>query len=147
MEVDLGLSAVYKAVFLSLPAHEYTVLHPSQCALYKMAILSQSLVKLIQLATRVLQWCSVVIVMGITSYFINKGPHGQHIIYQEIIVRFLLSSMSLKLTCIVNHVRRLLPASLYLAVFPYQAGPICLFDRCDIFILVRLGHLHSGYFT
>lgn len=52
-----------------------------------MAIVSGSLIKLIQLATRVLQWCSVVIVMGITSYFINKGPHGQHIIYQEIIVR------------------------------------------------------------
>lgn len=51
-----------------------------------MAIVSQSLVKLIQLATRILQWSSVVIVMGITSYFINRGPHGQHIIYQEIIV-------------------------------------------------------------
>lgn len=66
-----------------------------------MAIVSQSLVKLIQLATRVLQWSSVVIVMGITSYFINKGPHGQHIIYQEIIVGG-LSSIDTLVWC-VNH--------------------------------------------
>jgi hypothetical protein len=42
----------------------------------------------LQLATRALQWCSAVIVMGLTSYFISKGPHGQHIIYQEVIVRY-----------------------------------------------------------
>lgn len=41
----------------------------------------------LQLASRALQWCSAVIVMGLTSYFINRGPHGQHIIYQEVIVR------------------------------------------------------------
>lgn len=41
----------------------------------------------LQLATRALQWCSAVIVMGLTSWFINRGPHGQHIIYQEVIVR------------------------------------------------------------
>jgi len=39
----------------------------------------------LQLATRTLQWCSAVIVMGLTSYFISKGPTGQHIIYQEVI--------------------------------------------------------------
>jgi hypothetical protein len=39
------------------------------------------------LLIRALQWASAVIVMGITSYFINKGPRGQHIIYQEVIVR------------------------------------------------------------
>ncbi|KAJ6153588.1 hypothetical protein N7470_006547 [Penicillium chermesinum] len=39
----------------------------------------------LQLCTRCFQWSSAVIVMGITSYFIAKGPHGQHIIYQEVI--------------------------------------------------------------
>lgn len=104
-----------------------------------MAVVSQSLVKLVQLATRVMQWCSVVIVMGITSYFINKGPQGQHIIYQEIIVRssvLCVCMLHILTERIVNHVRRLLPASLHLAVFPYQVGPIRLFDRCDLFILV-----------
>ncbi|KAJ5667728.1 uncharacterized protein N7477_006298 [Penicillium maclennaniae] len=39
----------------------------------------------LQLATRTIQWCSAVIVMGLTSYFISKGPTGQHLIYQEVI--------------------------------------------------------------
>ncbi|KAI9926137.1 hypothetical protein ASPWEDRAFT_622364 [Aspergillus wentii DTO 134E9] len=39
----------------------------------------------LQLVTRAMQWISAVIVMGITSYFISKGPRGQHIIYQEVI--------------------------------------------------------------
>lgn len=50
-----------------------------------MVAVSSSLLRPFQLITRVLQWCSAVIVMGITSYFINKGPRGQHIIYQEVI--------------------------------------------------------------
>lgn len=50
-------------------------------------IISNALVRPLQLITRVMQWCSAVIVMGITSYFINRGPKGQHIIYQEVIVR------------------------------------------------------------
>ena len=41
----------------------------------------------LQLITRTLQWCSAVIVMSLTSYFISKGPTGQHIIYQQVIVR------------------------------------------------------------
>lgn len=41
----------------------------------------------VQLATRTLQWCSAVIVMGLTAYFISKGPTGQHLIYQQVIVR------------------------------------------------------------
>jgi hypothetical protein len=48
----------------------------------------------LQLVTRALQWCSAVIVMGLTSYFISKGPHGQHIIYQEVIVRLPLPRLS-----------------------------------------------------
>ncbi|KAJ5198650.1 uncharacterized protein N7498_007767 [Penicillium cinerascens] len=39
----------------------------------------------LQLATRALQWCSAVIVLGLTAYFINTGPRGEHIIYQEVI--------------------------------------------------------------
>ncbi|KAL2868958.1 uncharacterized protein BJX67DRAFT_379450 [Aspergillus lucknowensis] len=48
-------------------------------------MVSQALTRPLMLATRALQWISAVIVMGITSYFINKGPRGQHIIYQEVI--------------------------------------------------------------
>ncbi|PYH97483.1 hypothetical protein BO71DRAFT_318317 [Aspergillus ellipticus CBS 707.79] len=44
-----------------------------------------SAVRPAQLVTRFMQWASAVIVMGITSYFIHKGPRGQHIIYQEVI--------------------------------------------------------------
>jgi hypothetical protein len=50
-----------------------------------MVAISKSLLRPLQLITRVLQWCSAVIVMGITSYFIHRGPRGQHIIYQEVI--------------------------------------------------------------
>ncbi|KAI9043228.1 uncharacterized protein KD926_004412 [Aspergillus affinis] len=39
----------------------------------------------LQLVSRVMQWTSAVIVMGITSYFIHKGPRGQHLIYTEVI--------------------------------------------------------------
>lgn len=41
----------------------------------------------LQLVARALQWSSAVIVMGLTSYFIKVGPKGQHLIYQEVIVR------------------------------------------------------------
>lgn len=37
--------------------------------------------------TRFMQWSSAAIVVGITSYFIHNYPKGQHIIYQEVIVR------------------------------------------------------------
>ncbi|KAJ5545093.1 hypothetical protein N7535_006520 [Penicillium sp. DV-2018c] len=39
----------------------------------------------LQLLNRAMLWASAVIVMGITSFFISRGPHGQHIIYQEVI--------------------------------------------------------------
>ncbi|KAJ5885467.1 hypothetical protein N7495_009977 [Penicillium taxi] len=47
--------------------------------------LTTALTRPLQLFIRCLQWSSAVIVMGITSYFIHKGPKGQHIIYQEVI--------------------------------------------------------------
>ncbi|GFF49450.1 hypothetical protein IFM58399_08558 [Aspergillus lentulus] len=46
---------------------------------------SSAVARPLQLITRVLQWSSAVIVMGITSYFIHLGPRGQHLIYQEVI--------------------------------------------------------------
>ncbi|KAL3448324.1 membrane-associating domain-containing protein [Aspergillus insuetus] len=48
-------------------------------------MVSQALTRPVMLFVRALQWASAVIVMGITSYFISKGPRGQHIIYQEVI--------------------------------------------------------------
>jgi hypothetical protein len=47
---------------------------------------SSSVARPLQLITRLIQWSSAVIVMGITSYFIHLGPRGQHLIYQEVIV-------------------------------------------------------------
>ncbi|KAJ5960741.1 uncharacterized protein N7479_007891 [Penicillium vulpinum] len=48
-------------------------------------VFSTAVARPLQLITRVLQWSSAVIVMGLTSYFIHHGPRGQHTIYQEII--------------------------------------------------------------
>lgn len=48
---------------------------------------STAIARPLQLATRTLQWLSAVIVMGLTSYFISRGPRGTNIIYQEVIVR------------------------------------------------------------
>ncbi|KAJ5486834.1 hypothetical protein N7530_001134 [Penicillium desertorum] len=48
-------------------------------------LFSTTIARPLQLVTRVLQWASAVIVMGLTSYFINRGPRGQHTIYQEVI--------------------------------------------------------------
>lgn len=51
-------------------------------------VFSTNIARPLQLATRAMQWSSAVIVMGLTSFFINRGPHGQHTIYQEVIVRY-----------------------------------------------------------
>ncbi|PLB44902.1 hypothetical protein P170DRAFT_367107 [Aspergillus steynii IBT 23096] len=48
-------------------------------------MVSSAVARPIQLVSRVMQWTSAVIVMGITSYFINKGPRGQHLIFTEVI--------------------------------------------------------------
>jgi hypothetical protein len=42
---------------------------------------------LVLLVNRVLQWSSAVIVMGITSYFIQRDLRGEHSKYTEVIVR------------------------------------------------------------
>jgi hypothetical protein len=49
-------------------------------------MVSTTLTRPVSLLVRFMQWSSAVIVMGITSYFINKWPHGQHTIYWEVIV-------------------------------------------------------------
>ncbi|KAJ5982147.1 hypothetical protein N7451_012247 [Penicillium sp. IBT 35674x] len=41
--------------------------------------------KPLNILTRFMQWSSAVIVMGITSYFMNNWPKGEHTIYQEVI--------------------------------------------------------------
>ncbi|KAJ5384184.1 hypothetical protein N7517_002095 [Penicillium concentricum] len=48
-------------------------------------VLPTTIVRPLQLLTRVLQWSSAVIVMGLTSYFIHHGPRGLSTIYQEVI--------------------------------------------------------------
>ncbi|KAJ5978496.1 hypothetical protein N7501_001838 [Penicillium viridicatum] len=50
-----------------------------------MVFFSTTVARPLQLVTRAMQWSSAVIVMGLTSFFINHGPRGQHTIYQEVI--------------------------------------------------------------
>lgn len=42
---------------------------------------------------RLLQWCSAVIVMGIVAFFLHKGPKGQHLKYEIVIVRCIYPSL------------------------------------------------------
>jgi hypothetical protein len=48
--------------------------------------ISTAMTRPVLLVARVMQWVSSVIVLGLVSYFINKGPHGGHLVYQEVIV-------------------------------------------------------------
>ncbi|KAH1316572.1 hypothetical protein KXX16_001618 [Aspergillus fumigatus] len=48
-------------------------------------MVSTAITRPASLVVRFMQWSSAVIVMGITSYFINKWPHTQHTIYWEVI--------------------------------------------------------------
>ena len=50
------------------------------------SILTEGQLKFFIICNRVIQWFSAVIVLGITSYFINRGPRGLTITYVEIIV-------------------------------------------------------------
>lgn len=89
---------------------------------------STSVSRPVQLLTRVLQWSSAVIVMGITSYFIHVGPRGQHLIYQEVIVCLCPSFAP---SCLYTDelglpVGRLLPPRLHLPIhadLPEQIRP------------------------
>lgn len=47
---------------------------------------SEKTVGLMFVSGRILQWSSAAIVMGISSYFIAKGPRDQHALYWEILV-------------------------------------------------------------
>ncbi|CAI7601958.1 unnamed protein product [Penicillium bialowiezense] len=46
---------------------------------------SSAIARPLQLGSRAMQWTSSVIVMGLTAHFIEHGPRGQHILYQEVI--------------------------------------------------------------
>jgi hypothetical protein len=98
-------------------------------------LFSTTIARPLQLVTRVLQWASAVIVMGLTSYFINRGPRGQHTIYQEVIVRY---SRFLPLTdhhrAIISNrkptyvgcpLRRLLPSGIHFAIHALVVEQIC----------------------
>lgn len=52
----------------------------------KIPYLTDSQMTFFLLCNRVIQWLSSVIVLGITSSFINVGPRGLTIVYVEIIV-------------------------------------------------------------
>ncbi|KAE8370875.1 hypothetical protein BDV27DRAFT_119133 [Aspergillus caelatus] len=47
--------------------------------------LTEGQLRFFLLSNRVIQWLSSVIVLGITSYFIHRGPRGLTIVYLEIV--------------------------------------------------------------
>jgi hypothetical protein len=119
----------------------YWALLPFSAFVYLLSLLpltmlfSTTIARPLQLVTRVLQWASAVIVMGLTSYFINRGPRGQHTIYQEVIVRY---SRFLPLTdhhrAIISNrkptyvgcpLRRLLPSGIHFAIHALVVEQIC----------------------
>lgn len=63
------------------------------CLIDKMAskipFLTEEQLRFFLICNRVIQWMSSVIVLGITSYFINIGPRGLTITYVEIIVSWI----------------------------------------------------------
>lgn len=48
--------------------------------------LSRTIFRVLSLILRTIQWLSTVVVFGISSDFVSKGPRRQHIIYWEVIV-------------------------------------------------------------
>ena len=52
----------------------------------RIAVTDNQLVRFLVLLCRCVQWPSAVIVLGITSSFIHKGPRGRLATYTEIIV-------------------------------------------------------------
>lgn len=104
-------------------------------------LFSTTITRPLQLVTRALQWASAVIVMGLTSFFISRGPKGEHIIYQEVIVRLLQPLFTIcKLTRPGRPLRRLLPPSIHLALPPYLPEQVRLAHRRCLLIPVCLSH-------
>ena len=60
------------------------------------SFLTEGQLKFFLLCDRVIQWLSTVIVLGITSSFINRRPRGLTIVYVEIVVSIL---ESIRVTC------------------------------------------------
>lgn len=100
---------------------------------------STAIARPLQLGTRVLQWASAVIVMGLTSYFISLGARGEHILYQEVIVWDYFSVIQWFQWA--NHrtgcsFGRFLPSSLPISVPAYCAEQICPRHRYHLLIPV-----------
>ena len=100
----------------------------------------------LQLVARALQWSSAVIVMGLTSYFIKVGPKGQHLIYQEVIVRTFPLLLGFEMpprkksksntTALGRPFRCLLPARLHLALLAHCAEQVRPDDRRGLLVPV-----------
>jgi hypothetical protein len=85
--------------------------------------ISTAMTRPVLLVARVMQWVSSVIVLGLVSYFINKGPkpHGGHLIYEEVIVSKPMAMFSSIIGRMTNNIkgcaiRSLLPACICLAL-------------------------------
>lgn len=100
--------------------------------------LTDGQIRFFLLSNRVIQWLSSVVVLGINSYLINKGPRGLFITYLEVVV----SERTSKETHILTHKMsgrcfcRCIPTC-FRGTFPEQPlQRLCLIHRCGIFISV-----------
>lgn len=112
---------------------------------------ASSITRPVQLVSRVMQWASAVIVMGITSYFIHKGPVGLSLKYQEIIVRLplfpLKRTTSLTRSDTGHHVGRVLPSGFRLALHAHRTRQGRHLHRRDLLLPVRLHPMNTDNTT
>jgi hypothetical protein len=101
---------------------------------------STTVARPLQLVLRTMQWCSAVIVLGLTSWFISRGPRGQHIIYQEVIVRGYTYNISHTFQWLTNPgclLHRLLHPSIHLPLPPILLEQNGHANRSRVFLPVR----------
>jgi hypothetical protein len=87
-----------------------------------MVSLPASTLKFALVGSHFMQWASSVIVMGIVSYYISKFDAGQHLKYEEIIVRGPLILSRISLTSIGDHRDCFLPPVLRPAILEVLQG-------------------------
>lgn len=75
------------------------------------------------ICNRIIQWVSAVIVLGITSSFINTGPRGLTITYVEIIVSW---PGHFKKRCLIIYTQAVVSVAIFIPSFisPWLSTPV-----------------------
>ncbi|KAE8382350.1 hypothetical protein BDV26DRAFT_278138 [Aspergillus bertholletiae] len=95
--------------------------------------LTEGQLRFFLLSNRVIQWISAVIVLGITSYFINTGPRGLTIVYLEVLVSCGLGGAVLARFCV--------------SIPDHTREGLCTLHRCHLVISVRGPAMYSKPLT